>query len=628
MNQPSIDSTGEAATRLHPAVRDWRELGLIFLVNTGITVLLELCCVLGVPTGLYGVSTYALPAAIVSQAAFLNLIPGLVVAAWFLWRRRAGLMAGLVFGLFQVALLADMAIFRVFRRHFDGLIWNLLTTPGASDSVRPGLGTILTTAVVLAAMLGFGFWVATVLAPRLASRSWGRRCLKLGFLLILVCAVLERATFAVVGLYDAAPGGCLRETLPFYQPLTIKTLARKFGLKAHPVPALVLSGAHGSVDVPKTPLGPATSLKRPNIVIMAVEGGRWDALTDAVMPNASKLAREAWRLQDHYSSGNETLFGIFGLFYSLHGTYWNKVLAQQKSSPWLEFLARQDYEFRILSCTDLNFPQFRQTAFSKLGGEIRDKWEGAHIDRDRLMTDAFIQFLDKRKPPAGQARPFFCFLFYDATHQPYEYPSEDALLPSRFQPGQLNYARLAFSPSLASGFKNLYLNSMHYVDRQIGRAIEHLRQSGDLDQTVIILVGDHGEEFGECGRFGHVSDFSRFQTQTFGVLRLPGEDPRIITNLTSHVDFAPTVLTWMGITNAVEDYSIGLPIQRAATRSAVVVCGWQKTALVKAESTTIFLQSHTTYLNSRYEPVRGGAAGGPTASEIATMLEQMRQFYK
>jgi membrane-anchored protein YejM (alkaline phosphatase superfamily) len=619
---------GSTGAPLCAAVPGWRDLGVVYLVNTGITVLLELGCVLGVPTGMCGVSAYAFPAAILSQAAFLNLVPGLVAAVWFLWRRKAGLLAGLVFGLFQVALLADVAIFRLFRRHFDGLIWNVLTTPGASDSVRPGSGTIITTAVALAAMLGVAFWVAAVLAPRLASRSWGGRLLKTGFGLILVCLVLERATFAVVGLYDAAPGGCLRETLPFYQPLTIKRLARGLGFKAHPLAAPALPGARGSVVAPKMPLGPVTSLKRPNIVLIAVEGGRWDALTDSVMPNASRLAREAWWLQNHYSTGNETLFGIFGLFYSLHGTYWNKVLAQQKPSPWLDFLAGQNYEFRIFSCTDLNFPQFRQTAFRNLGSEILDKWDGAHVDRDRHMTDAFMQFLDQRKQQPGLASPFFCFLFYDATHQPYEHPPQDALLPSRFKPGQLNYARLAFSPSLAIEFKNLYLNSMHYVDRQIGRAVEHLRQSGDLDQTVIILVGDHGEEFGECGRFGHISDFSPFQAHTFGVLRLPGEDPKIITNLTSHVDFEPTVLTWMGVTNAVEDYSTGVPIQKAETRSAVVVAGWQKTALIKLESTTIFLQSHTSYLNSHYEPAGSGDPGRPTASEIARMLDEMRRFYR
>ena len=630
MSRPSNISpvTSQSAARWRALAPGWREIAVVFLVNTGITLLLELGCVLGVPTGMYGISAYALPAAMVSQAAFLNLVPGIVVAAWFLWRRRTGLIAGLVFGLFQVALLVDVAIFRLFRRHFDGLIWNVLTTPAASDSVRPGLGTIVTATVALTVALGFGFWVAAVLAPRLASRSWGGRALKIGLLLILICLVLERVTFALVGLYDAAPLGCLRETLPFYQPLTIKTLARRLGFKAHPTSPLALSGARGTLDAPKTPLGPVTSLKHPNIVLIAVEGGRWDALTESVMPNASRLARHSWRLQNHFSTGNETLFGIFGLFYSLHGSYWNKVLAQQKSSPWLDFLAGQNYQIRIFSCTDLNFPQFRQTAFRKLGSEILDRWEGAHVDRDRHMTDAFIQFLDGRSQPAGSSHPFFCFLFYDATHQPYEHPPEDALLPSQFKPGQLNYARLALSPSLAAEFKNLYLNSMHYVDRQIGRAIEHLRQSGDLDQTVIILVGDHGEEFGECGRFGHVSDFSRFQTQTFGVLRLPGEGPRIITNLTSHLDFGPTVLTWMGITNEVEDYSTGLPIQRAETRSAVVVSGWQKTALIKPESTTIFLQSHTSYLNSHYEPAKGGNPGQPTASEIARMLEEMRRFYK
>ena len=107
MSRPSNISpvTSQSAARWRALAPGWREIGVVFLVNTGITLLLELGCVLGVPTGMYGISAYALPAAMVSQAAFLNLVPGIVVAAWFLWRRRTGLIAGLVFGLFQVALL-------------------------------------------------------------------------------------------------------------------------------------------------------------------------------------------------------------------------------------------------------------------------------------------------------------------------------------------------------------------------------------------------------------------------------------------------------------------------------------------------------------------------------------------
>ena len=183
-------------------------------------------------------------------------------------------------------------------------------------------------------------------------------------------------------------------------------------------------------------------------------------------------------------------------------------------------------------------------------------------------------------------------------------------------------------PGLSRELKNLFLNSMHYVDRQIGRVIEGVRQCGEFDQTIFVVVGDHGEEFGECGRFGHTSDFSRFQTQTFGVLRLPGEVPRVITNLTSHVDFEPTILAWMGVTNAVQDYSTGLPIQNGGTHSAVVVAGWQKTALVKKEGTTIFMQSHTSFLNSEYQPSRSGDPGRPSTVEIANLTEAMRRFYK
>ena len=132
-------------------VAAWRELGFIFLLNTGISACLELGCVLGVATGIEGPAVWVLPAAIISQAGFLNLVPGLAALGWLLWRRKNGLVTSLLFALLQVALLADVGIFRLFRQHFGPLIWTTLTTPGASDSIRPGATTLLTVAAVLLA---------------------------------------------------------------------------------------------------------------------------------------------------------------------------------------------------------------------------------------------------------------------------------------------------------------------------------------------------------------------------------------------------------------------------------------------------------------------------------------------
>jgi len=71
------------------------------------------------------------------------------------------------------------------------------------------------------------------------------------------------------------------------------------------------------------------------------------------MPNLSQLGRDSFRLTKHFSTGNETRFGIFGLCYGLPGNYWVRALKQKISPPWFDLLASNGYEFKILSCTDL-----------------------------------------------------------------------------------------------------------------------------------------------------------------------------------------------------------------------------------------------------------------------------------
>ena len=154
--------------------------------------------------------------------------------------------------------------------------------------------------------------------------------------------------------------------MPLYQPLTIKHLAKRFGYKRPPGEIRILPDSAKSLHLPQHPLGLQTGAREPNILFIAIEGGRSDALDDKTMPNLSKLAGDSFRLTKHFSTGNETRFGIFGLLYGIPGTYWHGALAQSVSPPWFDLLARRGYEFRIMSCTDLNYPEFRQTCFVKL----------------------------------------------------------------------------------------------------------------------------------------------------------------------------------------------------------------------------------------------------------------------
>ncbi len=604
--------------------RPWREWAWLCLGNCLLTAVLQLGYVLGISFELHGSARLAFAMAVVSQAGMLNLFPALLTF-WPLlrWRHRtlARILGGAMFALLQVALLADITVFRLFQRHFDSQVWDVLTTKGAGDSMQVDLFSVWVAGAVVILFIGFILGFALWVAPRMV--VWRTRS---GLAMLFIALIFERSAFAAIDLWDNTAVPVVRDTLPLYQPLTIKPVVKKLGYVDSEV--YVTPNSVGLLQLPLHPLGLQSDAREPNILFIAIEGGRFDALDEKTMPNLSQLGRDSFRLTKHFSTGNETRFGIFGLLYGIPGNYWVRALKQDITPPWFDLLASRGYEFKLFSSGDLRYPGFRQTCFLKLASCLTDRWENApRVERDRLMTDAFLAYVTNRADRLVPPHPFFGFLFFDASHQPYEHPPEDSIYEGP-KSGEINYLKLTVSPAAGQALKGSYFNSLHYIDRQIGKIVKGLKNHGEYERTIIVVVGDHGEEFGELGHFGHGSSFNCFQTQTFGVLHLPGETPLLVNHVTSHADFVPSVLTWMGITNGPGDYTTGEPIQGRKIRHWALLASWQDTALCNDDCITVFEPSRTRYLDlscqdlSKFDPRR------PSNAEIAQAMQEIRMFLK
>ena len=107
-------------------------------------------------------------------------------------------------------------------------------------------------------------------------------------------------------------------------------------------------------------------------------------------------------------------------------------------------------------------------------------------------------------------------------------------------------AHLAYEPP--SPFEQSYDGEVAFVDQQIGRLIDSLRSRGMLDETLVVVIGDHGESLGEHGEENHgifVYD---------SVLRIPFlvAGPGVPAGVTVHeqvraLDVVPTVLERLGM---------------------------------------------------------------------------------
>jgi len=109
-------------------------------------------------------------------------------------------------------------------------------------------------------------------------------------------------------------------------------------------------------------------------------------------------------------------------------------------------------------------------------------------------------------------------------------------------------ATIKDSPKDLAALRTLYNGEAHKVDRHVGQLLDALRETGELDNTVLVIVADHGQGIGEHGHFGHGPILWE------GVMRVPmiivdmrhPEHHRVETPV-GLVDLAPTMLDFAGV---------------------------------------------------------------------------------
>ncbi len=136
-------------------------------------------------------------------------------------------------------------------------------------------------------------------------------------------------------------------------------------------------------------------------------------------------------------------------------------------------------------------------------------------------------------------KPFFLFLHTFEVHYPYTPPARYAALFGAAE-------RIAgLPPDYAP---ELYDREIRYVDDQLDALLRKLQKAGLLDDTVLIVTSDHGEEFLEHGYIGHGGNLHPEVLRVPLLIRGPGiPGGRRIAAPVGHTDLMPTILALLGI---------------------------------------------------------------------------------
>src|SRR5262249_22948797 len=95
-----------------------------------------------------------------------------------------------------------------------------------------------------------------------------------------------------------------------------------------------------------------------------------------------------------------------------------------------------------------------------------------------------------------------------------------------------------------------YRNALHEADAALGQLLDGLHERNLLDHTLFILLGDHGEAFGQHpGNYGHTLFIYDENIRVPLVFAAPGlvDEPIRVHRVPSLVDVTPTVLDLLGL---------------------------------------------------------------------------------
>ena len=497
--------------------------------------------------------------------SFFYLLPALVggyFVRWLMGKSRHQRVAGVTValaavgltGVTHVLLFSDHMIHTMYGFHINGFVLDLVTTPGGIASLGASLSTQLTGALIVAALFGVQAFLYYVVVLRAAASSSGAFKCRWRWLLVvlLLATVSERMAYAYSSAVNYKPILFASENYPLYLPLSMRKAAKFFGIKEQERSGGRFDVKSSSLNYPLAPLNIESPARLPNIVWLVAESLRFDMLDPKIMPELWQFSEQALRLEKHYSGGNLTQMGVFSMFYGLYSPYWFPMLDNRRSPVLMDVLQQQNYQFGLYTSQRFTFPAFDKTVFVNMNpADMHELQGGAEAwKRDQINIGEMLDFIDSR----DKQRPFMSYMFFESTHANYTFPPDSVIVEPYLE--DLNYLTADFASEIGK-IKNRYINASHHVDQQIGRVIAHLRREKLLENTMVIVLGDHGEEFMERGRWGHSAEFNRYQTSTPAVVYVPGQKPRVVTGITSHLDIPATVMPLLGVLNPPSDYSAG-----------------------------------------------------------------------
>ncbi|WP_061008890.1 DUF3413 domain-containing protein [Vibrio sp. CUB2] len=515
-----------------------------------------------------------------------------------------------------IMLKVDILVFQQYKLHINGLLIRMFFEGGRDVFEISWMSWLIFISDI--ALLAIGLACTVWLANKLAQSRAKFVIVAVWFSLLLSTQVVHAYKNA---LYDDEVSQ-FSNNWPLYYPLT----ARKFIYRHHLVDETIASQNRvelkniesSSLNYPLAPVNVKPKAKQPNVLFILVDAWRHSDATPEIMPNVSKFSEKTINFSQHMSGGNSTQAGIFSLFYSLPATYWDSFYASQKSPVFMDTLQNQGYRMGIFGSAPLTSPPLSRTVFKKVKDLTLKQTGETQIKRDQQITDEFIQFQKQ-----DSDKPYFSFLFYDSAHGT-SFPEPEF---AKFKPYWERVDHILLNNDFdASLYHNRYKNSLYFIDSLIAKVLKNV----DLENTIVVITSDHGEEFNDhkMNYWGHTGNYSDTQVHVPLYVYLPDHQPEQINYRTTHYDIVPTLMNVLfDVKGDTQSYSVGRDLfDNCVPRDWFIAGSYYNYALVGKETMLVVNPGgHSQQLNNQ---LKVDTEHQVPVNVIQDSLDEMSRFYK
>ncbi len=392
---------------------------------------------------------------------------------------------------------------------------------------------------------------------------------------LFVCFLLTHVVHAWADATNYRPITRQKNNYPLFYPLTARSFLQEQGLfdvdAYYKQTQAKEENRQSGLKYPLSPLKYTQVEQRYNLLLIVVEGLRWDMLNQQDMPNSWRLAKHSSQFFSHFSGSNQAQEGLFSLFYGLPSNYWANIKASNQSAILVDALQAHNYQIQLFSSQGVNRPELAGSTFSTLNNlNMATLPGGAEGD-----TQAIQQWLDWQQSQYAQL-PWFNFLYLNGVAA-YD-----------------NGSGQAMKKVTAETIKQYYHQAAKVIDEKLSSVFRELNESGQMKKTIVVFTSDYANELNDNNNnyWGNGSNFSRYQTQVPLFISWPERAPSLQHSDTSHNDIAPTLLQDMlGVTSTSRSYSNGQNIFKKRKRDWILVGNQEQQAVVQNNQITLFNQS-------------------------------------